>query len=79
MAKLDRPLTDLEKNIYTLEEQELLKEGAHIVRKGENEEETAKNFIYEIVKLFEGRKLTEEELDEMLAKVKEDIKKEDQS
>jgi len=72
MSKRKPPLTDYQKTIYTLEEQEILKLGAHIIRyeHSENEIEMAKALIQQLRQLMGKPLLTEEELDSMVERAR---------
>jgi len=72
MSKRKPPLTDYQKTIYTLEEQEILKLGAHIIRYecSENEIEMAKALIQQLRQLMGKPLLTEEELDSMVERAR---------
>jgi len=72
MSKRKPPLTDYQKTIYTPEEQEILKLGAHIIRYeySEDQIEMAKSLIQTIRHFMGQPPLSEEELNSMVERAK---------
>ncbi len=72
MSKRKPPLTDFQKTIYTSEEQEVLKLGAHIIKLDYSDDdiERAKELVQAIRQLTGKPPLSEDELNSMIERAK---------
>ena len=72
MSKRKPPLTDYQKTVYTPEEQEMLKLGAHIIRYdfSDDEIQMAKNLVQKLRRFMGQPPLTEEELNSIVERAK---------
>lgn len=72
MTNRRAPLTDYQKTIYTPEEQEMLKLGAHIIRYdfSDDEIQMAKNLVQKLRRFMGQPPLTEEELNSIVERAK---------